>query len=118
MTTYVLCKSSVVQSAPTAGTLPAGSQSVNPSAGQGAVNPQTQTFHVVVTGSGSCSATVQPVVSNDGVNWTNYGSAIVVSAGAAPVQAAANGAQPWQFFSAYVTAISGTSAQATCTMGV
>jgi hypothetical protein len=80
-------------------------------------NAQNQTFQVVVTGtSGNVSATVQPIVSNDGVNWSNYGSAIATGIGTSPQQGIGPGAQAWQYFSAYVTAISGTGASVTCTM--
>ena len=98
--------------------LPTGSQMAMPGGGAGTPTqpPAAQTFHVVVTGSGSVSATVQPLSSNDGVNWLDYGSAMAVAAGTAPQQTGANGAGVWAYYSAYVTAISGTGAAVTCTM--
>ncbi|MDE2439740.1 MAG: hypothetical protein KGP14_01855 [Betaproteobacteria bacterium] len=120
MTTYVLCQNvAAIQAAPANGALPVGSVGVNPAAGQAPINPQTQTFHAVVSGtSGNVSATIQPVVSNDGVNWLIYGSAIVIAAGATPQQGSGTGSSPWQYYSAYVTAISGTGAKVTVTMAV
>lgn len=119
MTTYVLSKTSAA-AATVAAALAAGqAQIVNPSAGQAPINPQTQTFHAVVSGtSGNVSATVQPYVSNDGVNWTAYGSPITIASGATPQQGIANGAAPWQFYTALVSALTGTGAQCTVTMGV
>ena len=119
MTTYTLCKNvKAVQAAPANGLLPTGSQSVNPNRMSSPINDQAQTFHVVVTTtSGNGSATVQPMVSNDDVNWLAYGAPIVVASGASPAQAAGNGSQPWERYTAYVTAISGTGASVTCTMG-
>lgn len=120
MSTYLLCQGVTgTQSAPSGGVLPTGSQRVTPGKMVSPINPQAQTFHVVVTTqSGNGSATVQPIVSNDGQNWSAYGSAIVVASGASPAQEIGNGSQPWEHYSAYVTAISGTGASVTCTMGV
>src|SRR5258708_29119493 len=127
MTTTILCKSSAVQPAPGVsqtgpkGTnLPSGSQMADYSIG-GALNPTTpptnQTFHLIVTGtSGNVSATAQPIVSNDGINWTNYGTAITASSGASPNQQSTTGAAPWAFFSAYITPIASTVALAMLVM--
>lgn len=136
MTTSVLCQGvTAVQAAPinqgprsgtTIGTpvppvgtgLPSGSQAVQPATAENVINPQTQTFQVIVTAtSGNCSGTVQVMASNDGVNWSAYGSPIAVTSGASPNIGTANGSQPWEFYTAYVTAISGTGAMVECTMG-
>lgn len=117
MTTAVLCQNiAAVQSAPAGGSLPVGSNSINPTADTAPINTQTQAFQLTVTGSGNVSASAQIIVSNDGVNWASYGSAIAATSGASPNLAIGSGAQPWQFFSAYITAISGTGAKATVTM--
>ena len=119
MTTYVLSKTNAAAATVAAAIAAGQAQIVNPSAGQAPINPQTQTFHAVVVGtSGNVSATVQPFVSNDGVNWTAYGSAITIVAAATPQQGISNGAQPWQYYTAVVTAITGTGAVCTVTMGV
>ena len=120
MTTAVLC--SGVTAAQTlvngSGNVPTGSQVVNPSGGSTATNPPVQSFQLLVTCSaGNCSATAQVIVSNDGVNWSNYGSAISASSGVSPNTAIANNSQPFQYYSAYITAISGTNAKASVTMG-
>jgi hypothetical protein len=75
------------------------------------IAPQ-QTFQLTVTGSGAVSATVQPVVSNDGVNWSSYGDPFTAT-GTTKASQIAGGAQNWKFYSAYLTAISGTGAKAT-----
>lgn len=74
-----------------------------------------QTFQLTVQGSGAISATVQPVVSNDGVNWSPYGDPVSV-AGITKVSAAWGGDQNWKFYSAYLNTISGTGAKATLIM--
>ena len=100
--------------------LPTGSQAASVgSSGAGALAqvPAAQTFHCIVRGtSGSVSATVQPLCSNDGINWLNYGAAIAITSGATPQQGSAIGAGCWAYFSAYVTAISGTGANVACLM--
>lgn len=127
MTTYILFQGiKAIQSAPgtvqggTPGSnLPPGSTFANPGGGAGAPTapPTNQTLHAVVAGtSGSVSATVQPVVSNDGINWIAYGSPITIASAATPQQGSAVGTAVWAFYSAYVTAISGTGASVTCTM--
>lgn len=119
MTTAVLCQSvSAIQAAPSGGQLPTGSQSVNPAGVSSPINTIAQSFQLVVTSTaGNCSASAQIMVSNDGVNWSAYGAAIVASSAASPNTATGNGTVPWQFFTAYITAISGTGAKATVTMG-
>ena len=81
-------------------------------------NPVNQSIQVVVTGSGNVSATVHWQVSNDGVNWFDYPTVgtITVASGASPQQNNAAGNTPYQYFSAYVSAISGTNASVTATM--
>lgn len=104
---------------PPGSNLPAGSQLVTITGGSGEIiNPNTvQSFHVVATAtSGNVSATVQPIVSNDGVNWMSYGSAITISSGASPQQAQAAGGGFWKYMSAYVTALTGTGAVVKCVM--
>lgn len=120
MTQYVLCKNVIAQqTSPSAGAIPTGSQIANLSAGGalGSVQPPTnQTFHVVETGSGNVTATVQIFVSNDGQNFIAYGSAISIASAAAPQQASSTGTAAWAYYTAQVTAISGTSASVTVTM--
>lgn len=136
MTTAVLCANvTAIQSAPvnqglaagtTIGTtvppvgtgLPQGSSCVQPNTDWSNVtNPLGQTFQVIVTcSSGNCSATVQVMGSNDGLNWSAYGSAIAVTSGTSPNVGSSTGSNPWEYFTAYVTAISGTNAAVQCTM--
>ena len=99
--------------------LPTGSQLVTITGGSGEIiNPNTvQSFHVIATtSSGNVTASVQPIVSNDGVNWINYGSAIAISSGASPQQAQGNGTAFWKYMSAYCSAMTGTGALVKCIM--
>jgi hypothetical protein len=50
--------------------------------------------------------------SLDGVNWTNFGSALSLT-GTAPQNATAFGSSPFNCYAAVVTAITGTSASIT-----
>lgn len=74
--------------------------------------PSVQAFVLLVTGSGSVSATAQIVGSNDGVNFVNYGAAIVASAATTVSAQGQGGIVPYQFYAAYITAISGGGAVA------
>ena len=79
--------------------------------------PQSQAFQAYVKGLGSVSASLQPVVSNDGINWAAYGSPIACTSAtgySSTVYAANN--SPFAYYSGYVTAISGASAKAYLTM--
>lgn len=97
-------------------------QSVKP---DGANNPnmpsQQQTFELEVVGVGTVSATAQIVVSNDTgpdptqFNWIKYGDTIMAS-GTNSGSVGMGGTQSWRHFGAYLTAISGTNASATCRM--
>jgi hypothetical protein len=74
---------------------------------------RTQTFTALLNGVGNCSATVQFVASNDGINLIAYGPPLVVSAASAdltPGLASQGGNQGYEFFGCYITAISGTKA--------
>src|ERR1700728_561080 len=75
----------------------------------------TQQWQAVLSGVGNCSASIQPVGSNDGKNWTAIGSGITVSGSSVDLQPANAGfvsTDPYEYFSGYVTAISGTNAEA------
>ena len=69
----------------------------------------------VLIGLGAVSATVQPLVSNDRVNWSNYGDP-VTAAGTTKVTAGFGMSQNWEYYSALLTAISGVGAQASLVM--
>jgi len=119
MTAYVLAKTLASDATIAAALANSHSQAVNPSAGQAPTNPQTQTFEVVATTtSGNVTATVQVYASNDGVNWVAYGSPITIASGASPQIGSGTGASPWQWYTALVSALTGTGAQCTVTMGV
>ncbi len=78
--------------------------------------PVTHVFVLTVTGSGNVSATAQPVGSNDGVNFVNYGSPIVAASLQTVSSQAQVGNSPFAYLSAFVSAISGTNASATVTV--
>lgn len=75
----------------------------------------TQTFQLTITGNGSISATVQPLVSNDGISWSPYGDPVSLS-GVTKASVGFGGSQNWKYYSALLPAISGISAQATLVM--
>lgn len=85
---------------------PAGSNS--PSSNMG--------FQIVVKGGGSVSATAQIVVSNDGINWTNLTTVVANSATNISTGINNNANAPYAYVGAYISAISGTGASATCTV--
>jgi hypothetical protein len=126
MTSYVLCAGvTAAQVSPVGvlggGRIPSGSQAVFiQGGGGGQLSPAVnQVFEVTVASnnnSGAPTATVQPIVSNDGINWQNYGSAITITGGPSPNSGNASGSAPWPFYSAVVTALSGTGAAVSCTM--
>ena len=89
---------------------------VDPRQPSGSETPATyQSFQVTVTGSGSVSASAQVVASNDGVNWITIGSVISPS-GNNSGTAGGNASSPYKWWSAYVTAISGTNASVNVNM--
>ena len=115
MTTYpLLTNAKVVTAVPSPSRPP--SLVAAPGGGAGTqVNITTgQTFHYVLTGIGTVSATVNVVVSNDGVNWLDLNP--VSLSGPAPQQNYLLGVNPWAYFAAYVSAISGTGATVNLTM--
>jgi hypothetical protein len=76
-----------------------------------------QGFQLVVKGNNgqNVSATVQIATSNDGVTWSNYVDALTAM-GVTTGNATWNATGNYKFFSAILTAISGTGAKATLTM--
>lgn len=79
--------------------------------------PSTQTFVLTVTGSGDVSGTAQILASLDGVNFVNYGSAIVAAAAPTTSSQAQVSQGTFEFYAAIITAIGGTNARATVRMG-
>lgn len=76
-------------------------------------------LQIVVNGIGACSASVQFVGSNDGVNWNALGAPLQGSAAFAditPASASAFSSAPYANVGAYVTAISGTQASVTASV--
>lgn len=117
MTTWVLAQGvTAVQAAPAAGVIPAGSQSVQPSSWASGTGPGSQTYQLIVLGTGAVSATAQIMVSNDGINWSPGPS--IPASGSGTAIGVGSGTQPWAYVTAYVTKISGTGATAQIVMGV
>lgn len=80
---------------------------------------RTQVFTALLSGIGSCSATVQFVASNDGINLIAYGPALTVTATNAdltPGLASQGGNQGYEWFGCYITAVSGTKASVSVQM--
>lgn len=127
MTAYTLFNNiTAVQNAPgtTQGNLgvpanvPPGSLAAQMFGGAGSLvaPPAGQAFSLQVDGIGSVSATAQVWASNDGVNWVTYGSAITASSVSGAGTNTATGTGNFQWYTAQLTAISGTQANATLTM--
>jgi len=90
-------------------------QPVGPN-GNVSVPTQSQAFQLNVSGTGSVSATMQPVVSNDGTNWSAYGATVTATGFNGGSNNIALTNAPFIYFSAYITAISGTGATASINM--
>ena len=128
MSVYTLFQNlSAVQALPPQGVagppgsnLPSGSQMADMHTG-GALTqvqpPTNQAFQLVVTGPSATvvSATATILGSNDGINWGSIGT-ITAAAAVQPNIQTGSGTVPWAYFSAYLTAISGTGAKATLSM--
>lgn len=121
-TIYNLLSSVTVLSPGSVPPLSGGGQIAQPSpaagVGAGLGVSVGQSFLITVAGAPNVavSCTVQFVGSNDPAvltgdttKWTNYGSTVTAS-GTGSAAASAYGSVPYQYFAAYVTAISGTSA--------
>jgi hypothetical protein len=98
-------------------TNPIATPQPTPGVGYGVGTGQAIQVTVSSASAGAISATVQPVGSNDGMNWVPTGSAITASgtasgSGISTFTAGAALTTPYAFFGAYVTAISGTGAKA------
>ena len=76
---------------------------------------QAQSFVLSVVGVGAVSATAQVLASNDNVNWVPYLDPITAT-GTTSATATAAGNQPFKWFAANLTALSGTNAAATLTV--
>lgn len=122
MSTYFLArKVKAVQTAP-GGTHPAPTD-VMPSWAVGNNPPPAQAFSLTVNGIGAVSATAQVYVAeadDDAPNWAPYldpisVSGTVLAANSLPMTTA-NGNAPHRRFTAIITAISGTNADATLRM--
>ena len=76
-----------------------------------------RTFHAkLTTSAGNGSATVRVEVSNDNVGWITAG-AIEFASAASPQNDGFSSATPWKYVRGNVTAIAGTGAALTLTMG-
>jgi len=79
--------------------------------------PQTQMIQLYAScTSGNVAATAQVYGSNDGSNWTAAGSTIAITSTALYGTAAQQLALPWRYWTAILTVLTGTGAQATVTM--
>ena len=76
------------------------------------------TFQAIVTGTGAVSATVVIDCSNDGTNWCTTPLGTITLSGTTSNADGFTTAAPWKYARARVTAISGTGATVTVTMGV
>lgn len=82
------------------------------------VGRSTQTFQAVgQTASGAGSATIKIQVSNNGTNWLDLGT-ITLTLGTSAASDGFAAYAPWAYVRANITAISGTGAAVTVTVGV
>lgn len=86
----------------------------------GAGNPiqawnSRRTFQATVTGTGSVSATVKVQVSNDGTNYLDLG--VITLGGTTSASDGFASDAPWLYTRGNVTAISGTNAAVSLSMG-
>jgi hypothetical protein len=115
---YLFQNITAAQTAPSAGVgLPTTNPAVNPADSLPPTQNSNQAFQLLVNGtSGTVSCSAQPVVSNDGINWSNLGSALTITAAATPANTVTTSAVVYQYFGAYVVSISGTGASASMLM--
>jgi hypothetical protein len=92
-----------------------GAATEAPTVGDEHVKPD-QTFQATVVGSGAVAATVLIQFSNDNVGWLT-GATITLSGTTSASDGFASNAS-WKYKRANLTAISGTNAACTVTMGV
>jgi hypothetical protein len=75
-----------------------------------------KSFHAVLTGGGgTLTCTVKVEASNDGTNWVALGT--ITLSGTTGVNDAFSSETPWIYYRGNVTAITGTSASLTLTVG-
>jgi len=77
---------------------------------------EKRAFQATVTGTGAVTATVAIQVSNDDTNWITLGT--ITLSGTTSATDGFTSDAPWGYVRANVTAISGTGAAVTATMGV
>lgn len=115
MTVYVIMTAvKAVQVGPTS----TGSQLVPPSQIAGTGVPPQQEWVATLNGVGNCSATVQLVGTNDGVNFVPVGSITLTAASAdlAPGIADLGTNRSYDRYGGYVSQISGTNASVGLTL--
>lgn len=74
-------------------------------------------YQATITGTGAVSATVQIEVSNDNIGWLVDSVSTLTLSGTNLASSGFVSSGPWQFARANITAISGTNAKVTCTVG-
>ena len=111
---YALQNVSAAQAAPVGGVLPAGSQAIQTYGANNPNSPAPQfTWTVKATGIGAVSATAQLIGSQDGTVWETIGATAQASGNdITPGSKSSTVNDSFNFYSAYITAISGTSARA------
>lgn len=88
---------------------------VSTSTAAGPANEGWKSFHAVLTGSGAISCTAKIQVSNDNTNFIDL--ATITLSGTTAVSDGFSGEAPWAYYRVDVTAISGTAASLTVTVG-
>lgn len=91
--------------------------SVSPSISLYGYEMQDSSYQATVVGTGAVSATVKIEVSNDGVGWLSDTTSTLALSGTNIASAGFSSSAPWQYVRANITAISGTGAAVTVTVG-
>lgn len=76
-----------------------------------------RTFQATLTGTGALTATVVIEVSNDGVGWLSDATSTLSLSGTNLASGGFSSSASWGYVRANVTAISGTGAKVTVTVG-
>ena len=71
-------------------------------------------LQAILTGTGSVTATVNLVGSNDGLNWSNTG--VITLTGTTKAIGFVAQQNPWAYYGATLTALTGTGASVTATL--
>ena len=122
MSVYVLLQGATATNGPFSPSSPPASPSlvVKPTGPNHSpnINPTQQTVQGIVTGTGSVSATIKVMGSNDGgVTWVDAVATVTISSGTGFSTAGSTSNLSYAYYTAYLSAVSGTNATVQALMG-